>query len=513
MSLPILALFERSLRLEARATSTYMKRLGLAAFLLFCLINAHASSEYVGAAGLNFFTSLIRMTFIFVSLAGVGYFASAITEEKEEETLGLLKMSSLGGLAILLGKSTSRLLGVLMLLLAQVPFTLLAITLGGVSLGQVVAAYVALLSYVVMLCNVALFASVACQRVRSATVLTGLLVGGFLAAGPICEGIASEFPRRSETRVALEAVAQVLTKASPLFRITEVMSTGFDQGPFGVQAVSNLLVAAAFFALAWWAFEFFTRESKEASPARGVLGGRWPLVRMFGVGRPWGLALAWKDFHFVTGGRLMIVGRFVGMFALLLIYLWLAGAAGERSIRDEEVGGMLMVSALLVGALDLMGYVAKMFRCEVQWHTLSDLAMLPYSTRQLAWSKFVGVLPALVPYAVVFFIGALMCPEGFGEGIENILGTIYGWHFICQYIALLSFTAYFSLILKRAGAPVAFGIWLVGNQVLFFFLAFFMFRGPGSIEGVFFLLSVIFVVFAVVCYRAAMARLERMAGE
>jgi ABC-type transport system involved in multi-copper enzyme maturation permease subunit len=231
------------------------------------------------------------------------------------------------------------------------------------------------------------------------------------------------------------------------------------------------------------------------------------------VGRPWGLALAWKDFHFVAGGRMMIVGRFVGMFVLLMIYLWLASVGGERRIHDEDVGAMLMVSSLVVAALDLAGYVAKMFRCEIQWHTLPDLMLLPLSTRQLAWSKFVGVFPALVPYAVVFFIGALMCPQGFGEGIEGVLGTVYGWHFICQYIAFLSFTAYFSLLLKRAGAPVAFAIWLVGNQVLFFFLAFFMFRGPESIEGVFFLLAVLFIVFAIVCYRAAMARLERMAGE
>ena len=54
---------------------------------------------------------------------------SAEAEEKEEQTLGLLRMTGLNALSILLGKSTSRLLGALLLLLAQFPFTIFAITL------------------------------------------------------------------------------------------------------------------------------------------------------------------------------------------------------------------------------------------------------------------------------------------------------------------------------------------------------------------------------------------------
>ncbi|HUT37288.1 MAG TPA: ABC transporter permease [Planctomycetota bacterium] len=512
MSLPILALFERSLRVESRAMGTYVKRLGLAAFIFFCLISAHLTSELYGAAGLRFFSSVVYATFIFLSLAGVGYFASAVAEEKEEATLGLLKMSNLNALAILLGKSTSRLLGVVTLLLAQVPFTLLAITLGGVSLGQVVAAYATLLAYLLLLCNVALFASVACQQVRSATVVTGLLVGGFLLAAPLCHALAWEFPPGSGAHRAVAAVAEGLTRANPVARIGEIMATGFDEGPFGVQVVSNALAALAFFGLAWLTFEFFTREEKDVSPVRTAFVRRWSPLRWFGVSRPWGLALAWKDFHFLAGGRMMVVGRFVGTIALVGVFAWIAGLNRHREVRAEEIGGMLMFCSLGLAALDLAGYVSRMFRTEVQWHTLPELMLLPVSTRQLAWSKFVGVLPALVPYAVTFFLGALLCPEGFGEGVEAILGTVYGWHGICQYIAFVCFAGYLSVVWRRAGAPAALGIWLVGNWVLFFFLSF-TFRSAGSVEGMFVLLSILFFVFAVVCYRATMARVERLAGE
>jgi len=513
VSLPIFALFERSLRVESRAMATYAKRLGLAIFIFFCLISAHITSELFGAAGLRFFSSVVYTTLLFITLAGVGYFASAIAEEKEEATLGLLKMSDLNALAILLGKSTGRLLGVIMLLLAQVPFTLLAITLGGVSLGQVVAAYATILAYLLLLCNVALFASVMCRQVRTATVVTGFAIGGFLLGGPLCRSFASEFPYNSGVRWALEGVAGALIEANPWRRVEQIMASGFDEGPLCAQVVSNVVAALAFFGLAWWTFEFFTREEKEASPARALFLGRWSPLRWLGVSRPWGLALAWKDFHFLAGGRLMILGRFVGMGLLVGVFAWIASLDGYRRVRAEDVGGMLMFCSLGVGALDLVGYVSKMFRAEAQWHTLPELMLLPISTRRLAWSKFVGVLPALVPYLVTFLIGAALCPQGFEDGVEDLLGTVFGWHFICQYIAFVSFAGYFSLILKRAGAPAALGIWIVGNWVMFLFLAFFLFRGADSVEGVFVLLSILFIVFAVVCYRAMMARVERLAGE
>ena len=54
-----------------------------------------------------------------------------MAEEKEEQTLGLLRMTGLSPLSILLGKSTSRLCGALLLLAAQFPFTIFAVTLGG----------------------------------------------------------------------------------------------------------------------------------------------------------------------------------------------------------------------------------------------------------------------------------------------------------------------------------------------------------------------------------------------
>lgn len=50
-------------------------------------------------------------------------------------------------------------------------------------------------------------------------------------------------------------------------------------------------------------------------------------------------------------------------------------------------------------------------------------------------------------------------------------------------------------------------------MVLSFFLSTLMFRSWGFVEARFVLLSVLLIVFAVVCCRTTMARVERLAGE
>jgi len=129
--LPALALFERSLRLETRSALICWSRAGLLVVILLVLytIQSLARIGWYGAPGLHFLQELVWVNLVFITLAGLSYFASAITEEKEEMMLGLLRMTDLNPVAILLGKSTSRLVGALLLLLVQAPFILLAVAL------------------------------------------------------------------------------------------------------------------------------------------------------------------------------------------------------------------------------------------------------------------------------------------------------------------------------------------------------------------------------------------------
>ena len=124
-----------------------------------------------------------------IVLAGISFFATAITEEKEEETLGLLKMAGLNPLGLLLGKSTSRLINTLLLLGVQFPFTLLAVTLGGATVTQIVAGYAALAAFLILTANVGLLASVVFRRGGTASWAVLLFYLIYFVAQPLAANV------------------------------------------------------------------------------------------------------------------------------------------------------------------------------------------------------------------------------------------------------------------------------------------------------------------------------------
>jgi hypothetical protein len=74
------------LRLDARALSTYAVRTVLLGLILFWMWEFQMTLLFFwrGAPGLFFFTSIVWINVWIISLAALGRFASAITEEKEE---------------------------------------------------------------------------------------------------------------------------------------------------------------------------------------------------------------------------------------------------------------------------------------------------------------------------------------------------------------------------------------------------------------------------------------------
>src|SRR4051794_6274954 len=101
MTSPLLALFIRSLREDSRLKFTYFSRAAQVCVLLLELYSTQSSMGWANAPGLEFFESVAMADLAFIALAGMSYFSSAISEEKEEDTLGLLRMTNLNALSIL----------------------------------------------------------------------------------------------------------------------------------------------------------------------------------------------------------------------------------------------------------------------------------------------------------------------------------------------------------------------------------------------------------------------------
>jgi len=515
MASPLLALFGRSLREDTRLKMTYATRIGLVLIILLFLASVSTSFGWGNAPGLRFFSTVIYINFFFILLAGFSHFASAITEEKEEMTLGLLRMTNLNALSILLGKSTSRVVNALLLLLAQFPFTLLAISLGGVATRQVVAAYCTLAAFILFVANLALLASVICRRSTGAAVFTGLTLFAFFAGVPFIRWVAM-FPIKigvvqtpSAAVVMLNQVADAIAIASPFTRLGQILGTGFAEHPLGWQVGSNLALGAGCFLLAWGLFEIFCNEQQEAAQPRSLIARRTSRLHAFGAGRAWSRALAWKDFYFLTGGKAWMAIKLVLYGLPTAIFCAVQWRLNHR-FAFKEAGYFTLWIGILILGIELAFLAASVLRHERRWKTLSSLAMLPMSMRRIAYQKILGCLPALLP-ALAYLVAGLVLVSGDAHELRRsrwTFGAIF-WVFfaVAQGVLFLHVTATFSLYLRRGGLPAAIAVHFVLNMFLGILAA------TARREVVLLLPAIVCAVVAIVLHIHIGRRLEVLAQE
>ena len=457
MTSPVLALFIRSLREDARSRLTYLARAGMVGVIILFLFTTIVFSDWSGAPGLDFFRIIVNIQAVFITLAGLSYFASAITEEKEEQTLGLLRMTDLNPLSILLGKSTSRLAGALLLLLAQFPFTLLAITLGGVAQRQIVASYCTLGAYLFLLSNLALLSSVIFARTGPAAFATGSVlalatgIGGVLLPG------------------------NALVHALPFAQLNTILATRFAGAPLSDQVQGNLAAGVGCFLLAWIFFDRLCSGRDDASAVQTEVRGAWQRG-LFAPGRPRVLPIVWKDAHFLHGGRGMLFAKFLGYGALLAL-VW-ASVSRIPGTTFAEFGWMALGLMSLALTLELGFAASRCFRVEIDGQTLPTLALAPLTIRGLVQEKTKACIGSTLP-ALCYLVlsGACLVLAGFGTGTSPFERAAF-FLFACMFISAFAvpqvhffvhLTGYLSLRMKRGALPLGIAItWVVLMVTPFF---------------------------------------------
>ena len=464
-------LMTRSLRQEARGLRGHLIRLLFVAIMYFFLLDAQDASVWRGAPGLIFFKSMTWINFIAICVGGASFFSTSITEEKEESTLGLLRMAGISPVSLLLGKSTSRLIAALFLLSLQFPFTLLAITLGGVTVHQVWAAYWALAAFLVMAANVGLFCSVVCRSSRSASWMAGLLLLFLLWLAPLLVvacwyvylRMSGMSPAAIDVDPSMASVLNWLQQTSSAVRLDTIMSTGFTESALSEQVVMNCVIGLLFFGLGWALFDRVAGKEAAASPARNLPHPRARLLRRLRPGRAWQNALMWKDYHFMTGGksgllfRFLIYGSLQALVLMAILTVSFSGWPDWRNFDREEFGGWMMGSMLFMTMVEIALYAGMMFREEIQWKTLSSVMTLPMSPARIIASKIAGCLLGLIPALCYFALGTMIYPEGFFEGLEELVTSEEGWFFTANFLLVVHLTAFYSLWVRWSSLPLAFG--------------------------------------------------------
>ena len=482
---PIFALFVRSLREQSRAKFTSLSRGAIALLLLLFIAMNERSFTNQSAPGQAVLIMLVMVNFFVIAIFGLSTFASAITEEKEDDTLGLLQMTRLNPLAILLGKSTARLCEGLLLLAVQVPFTMLCITLGGVSMDQVLRCYAILAAFLFFLCNVALVWSVVCRRTSRATSLT-TLTGIVLYVLPLfllSFGMASRFSGRT-THTWIESFSQWCISINPVF---DLVSTVEPRGgmPFPANSIPPSLVGGVIcFGLAWLLFAPCCNSGAEVAAPRREKSPAPNGRRRTAHPRPGRRAIAWKDFHFLTGGWRGLLIRTVAYVAIGLLFVWWMAAIQRSNLRAKNIGVMFWIFGLMSFSVEFGLVSARMFGVERKRKTLGTLYALPLGTGRLIREKILGALPQLIPSVTLALLGLALIFWESSDRDWNVSDSFVAGLTIAAsaYIFFAVLVMYLSLRMRRAAFATGLCLMFLIYIIMIFLLSSTHSRGDGTAE-------------------------------
>lgn len=467
-----LTLLNRSIRGDALKSHAHWARLFSVLVLLVLLFVAHFRSMYAITPGLDFFRSMAHLGIALICLAGVGHFANSVTEEKEEGTLGLLLLANISPLAILLGKSTNRVLSAILIFAAQFPFALLSITLGGITITQIFATYISLAAFLFLIANLALLASVVSRRSSEAAALMVLLLLFVLGGIPALDHFISLLASHGYLSTAgglgtvLERLTEFHRQASVLQQISRIFEPNGAYSVFGLQVIYSVILGAFFFLLAWLRFRQVVWTPESVEPQRVSISTR--RRRWFPLNsRTWKVALAWKDFYFIAGGPLLLISKIV------LYPVWIA-LCFRYSPQIERVTlvpseQLARDSFIIILAIEVLLLASQFFNTERKLGTLPTLLMLPQSVGQISYAKLLGCSIALLPTVIALLVTEhFLKKTGAGELIVYTKTMALGVSFI---LVLSHLTVLCSLISKWGALPLAIGIMLILSMILSPFVA------------------------------------------
>lgn len=511
----VFALLGRSLRIDARGWSSHLTRLGLMGAIYSSLWFALLTEDMFGAPGLRFFYGMAYLEMAFMTLLGIGFFSTAITEEKEEDTLGLMLMAGISPLGILTGKIGGRMWQAVLLQAVQYPFLLLAATMGGITVAQIWAATVALAGYTIFLAGFGLFCSTIADRSRSAS--------GFMIAGLVCYFVLPGLGKwLTELHAGWSSTDDPDWNISPTWwallerigdlciylQMGEILETGFAESPWSLQFVSNTMAGCVFAGLSWLLFGLVTRSPSTEASSRGLVSRRRAFFR-FAAERPRFNPFVWKDFHFVSGGIPMTLIR-VTYYSLIATVVLVAQYLKDYSTEDSWVEPSLLLMSFSV-AVDGGIVLARSVHDEIRNQTLSTLLMLPRSLNAIMYSKFAGALLGWIPGPIIELVFAMLTSEGRSD-LASLASNHDGGYLLVLLFALIPHFAAVSATYLRWGAvPMAIGLTIgiyfaiIGAVILF---------GRGDPGEIFFaVLTIVATCICIGCHIGTLLRIQTLGAK
>lgn len=524
-----MAFLTRSVRQDSRLISHHGMRAAMAVLILYLFFIQNQMASTRAAVGGSFASTVIHCCYCFLTLLGGIHFSSAISEEKDEQTLALLKMTGASPFSILVGKSVPRLAVAILFIAVIAPFLLLSITLGGVLQLGLLSAIIGILCYSVMLSQLGLFASVVCSTTRKAFTLTCILWALFefpVVWVGMLYAVLGYLAGNNQNAVMPEVFAY-LSQLGALRNLNSDLLAFNPTDIWHTHMTFQLCVAGIFFLLSWLLFEPCT--SRAVGEGGSEQGNRRLLKLKGPATRAWDNAVMWKSWQHDSGGapwmliRLFLAPLIIFGFGVIFSVI----AFGELYLETVIGWGLgLGIAYLLITIARQLG---RIFNEEIHGKTLASLVMLPRKESITFWSLVGGLLPAIAAAALtaavslalwVLYILANMGTNNLGDVIEGFMQPWF-WHVFSLTILTAHVGVLLTTYVRHGGMLLAVAIcWFALPLICtisFGMLAFAGNVGGGGVEFFQYLIPMflIFVesVVCVVIQRSIHTRLIELAGK
>jgi ABC-type transport system involved in multi-copper enzyme maturation permease subunit len=462
-----MAFLTRSIRQDSRLLTHHLMRGAMAALILYLFSMEFLVYASKSAVGGTFAATVMICCYWFMTLIGGIHFSTAIVEEKEEQTLALLRMTGASSFSILAGKSLPRLAITILLLCVIAPFLILALMLGGVLPLGLLSAILGICCYAVMLSQMGLLASVVCASASRAFLLTSVLWVAFELCHwwyamivPVAM-IASEtgdnwlidllqtwFDWVPETSLIANLTNDLLT-----FSTSDALNSdnwlpvrlwNLLCEVWHLHMGFHLLAAAGFFVTSWLLFESCTSkavgEGVQRTPQKTAIAVLRP--------RPWTDAIAWKSWQYTSGGVVWLLMRAAAPVVIVGVLLILSNFVFGQRIDFADLAGWLLVFGTGFFLINMTRLFGRILNVEIYDKTLASLVMLPRKTSHTLWAMMIGLVPAVAAGFVATVIGicAIVLDSSDPQrSVEQMIGVLaepwfwdlIGWNVLSLHLGLL----------------------------------------------------------------------------
>jgi ABC-type transport system involved in multi-copper enzyme maturation permease subunit len=471
-------IFDKEMRVSSRRRRNYALRFVYIALFTFLMaiiwlddVAHNASSVYqvsrMASAGQQLIMAVLWFQFLTAQVIAIVMLSTSISDEIYKRTLGVLMTTPIGSLQIVLGKLTSRLLQVVLLLAISLPLLAVVRVFGGVPWDYLLCGLCVTLTTVIFLGSLSLFFSIFTRRAYAAIIQTILATGFLFGFIPLVTAFAMMSSRSSGARfvslfcyVNPYMMMSVATDAMMSARIMLI----------GIWPWHCVVMLGASTVLLLLAVIFVRKAALRQAGGLSLLARRAPAgaetqPALSSLRRVVGPPVLWKECRVPLLGKRKVATVVTALVALGMLLVTYGLCAKEHALKEPPVHTMYTVVFFSLGLLFTMVLPATCITTERESQTWPLLLTTTVENAEILWSKFAGALRRCLPVWGLLFGHVLVFTLA---GVIHPIAAVQLAILVAWVLLFLTGTGlYFSLRFRHtttaviANMGLAAGLWAV----------------------------------------------------